>query len=189
MLTVRLRRGCLACARSRSCRRSPSRSDRARRTPFPGGTHPDGSLRPTPPVARLFTQDAQTEYAIPAPGSGAFRIRFLREGAGAGERWRRDEREARRADRRGQAERTSSDHRTLKDPAYKVVNGDPVFERTLHGLRNTVLLPPGPEVAAVSQSATLGMHQGRAFVALINLTRRITTAWRSGRDAGSRGWG
>ncbi len=47
--------------------------------PFPGGTNPDGSLRPTPPVTRLFTQDAYTEYAILEPGSEAFRIKFLPE--------------------------------------------------------------------------------------------------------------
>jgi len=47
--------------------------------PFPGGTNPDGSLRPTAPVDRLFTQDAYTEYAILAPGSEEFRIRFLPE--------------------------------------------------------------------------------------------------------------
>jgi len=47
--------------------------------PFPGGTNPDGSLRPTPPLIRLFTQDAYTEYAILAPGSESFRIRFLPE--------------------------------------------------------------------------------------------------------------
>ena len=47
--------------------------------PFPGGTNPDGSLRPTPPVSRLFSQDAYTEYAILAPGSDAFRITFLPE--------------------------------------------------------------------------------------------------------------
>src|SRR5450759_2666670 len=47
--------------------------------PFPGGTTPDGSLRPTPPVTRLFSQDAYTEYAILAPGSESFRIRFLPE--------------------------------------------------------------------------------------------------------------
>src|SRR5438045_401459 len=52
--------------------------------PFPGGTSPDGSLRPTPPLDRLFTQDAYTEYAILAPGSGAFRIRFLPEESRAG---------------------------------------------------------------------------------------------------------
>ncbi|HEY7287560.1 MAG TPA: hypothetical protein VH497_19050 [Vicinamibacterales bacterium] len=48
-------------------------------TPFPGGTNPDGSLRPTAPLTRLFTQDAYTEYAILEPGSAAFRIRFLTE--------------------------------------------------------------------------------------------------------------
>jgi hypothetical protein len=46
---------------------------------FPGGTNPDGSLRPTPPVARLFTQDAYTEYAILDPGTASFRIKFLPE--------------------------------------------------------------------------------------------------------------
>jgi len=58
---------------------------------------------------------------------------------------------------------------TLKDPAYKIVNGDLVFERTLRGLRNTVLLPAGWEVSRVSQSGTIGTYQGRPFVALINL--------------------
>ena len=58
----------------------------------------------------------------------------------------------------------------LKDAAnYKAENGDLVFDRQLHGLRNTVLLPAGYEVTAVSQSGTIGMYQGRAFVALINL--------------------
>jgi hypothetical protein len=46
---------------------------------FPGGTNPDGSLRPSPPVSRLFTQDAYTEYALLQPGSEAFRITFLPE--------------------------------------------------------------------------------------------------------------
>lgn len=58
---------------------------------------------------------------------------------------------------------------TLRDAAYTVTNGDLVFDRTLHGLRNTVLLPPGWEVSRVSQSGTIGTYQGRAFVALINL--------------------
>jgi len=52
---------------------------------------------------------------------------------------------------------------------YTVANGDLVFDRTLHGLRNTVLLPAGWDVTAVSQSGTIGTYQGRAFVALINL--------------------
>jgi len=57
---------------------------------------------------------------------------------------------------------------TLTD-GYKVQNGELVFDRTLHGLRNTILLPAGWEVSACSQSATIGTYQGRAFVALINL--------------------
>jgi len=58
---------------------------------------------------------------------------------------------------------------TLADGSYKIANGELVFERTLHGLRNTVLLPVGWEVSAVSQSGTIGTYQDRAFVALINL--------------------
>ncbi|MEZ5286684.1 MAG: hypothetical protein R2712_18125 [Vicinamibacterales bacterium] len=53
-------------------------------SPFPGGTNPDGSLRPTPPLTRLFTQDAYTEYTILDPGSESFRIRFLPEETRAG---------------------------------------------------------------------------------------------------------
>src|SRR5687767_12778661 len=44
-----------------------------------GGTNPDGSLRPSAPVSRLFTQDAYTEYSLLEPGSEAFRITFLPE--------------------------------------------------------------------------------------------------------------
>lgn len=51
---------------------------------FPGGTNPDGSLRPSAPVMRLFTQDAYTEYALLEPGSASFRIRFLPEEARVG---------------------------------------------------------------------------------------------------------
>ncbi len=59
---------------------------------------------------------------------------------------------------------------TVQDGSYKLVGDEIVFERTLHGLRNTVLLPAGWEVSAVSQSGTIGRTpQGRAFVALINL--------------------
>src|SRR5438128_1598694 len=46
---------------------------------FPGGTNDDGSLRPTPPLTRLFTQDPYTEYALLEPGSEQFRIRYLPE--------------------------------------------------------------------------------------------------------------
>ena len=58
---------------------------------------------------------------------------------------------------------------TITDPAYTVTGGDLVFVRTVKGLRNTVLLPEGWEVAEVSQSATIGRADGRVFVALINL--------------------
>jgi len=58
---------------------------------------------------------------------------------------------------------------TLKDAGYRADKGDLIFDRTLHGLRNTVVLPPGWEVSGVSQSGTIGTYQGRAFVALINL--------------------
>src|SRR5215472_8932612 len=51
---------------------------------IPGGTNPDGSLRPAPPLQRLFTQDAYTEYQILEPGSEQFRIRFLPEETRAG---------------------------------------------------------------------------------------------------------
>jgi 2-keto-3-deoxy-L-rhamnonate aldolase RhmA len=58
---------------------------------------------------------------------------------------------------------------TVADGSYKLVNGDLVFDRTLRGLRNTVLLPAGWDVTALSQSGTIGTYQDRAFVALINL--------------------
>jgi hypothetical protein len=58
---------------------------------------------------------------------------------------------------------------TLSDAAYTVESGDLVFARTLKGLRNTVLLPEGWEVSALSQSGTIGIYNGRAFVSLINL--------------------
>jgi hypothetical protein len=57
----------------------------------------------------------------------------------------------------------------VRDDTYRVENGDLVFDRTLHGLRNTVLLPDGWDASAISQSGTIGTYNGRAFVALINL--------------------
>jgi hypothetical protein len=67
---------------------------------------------------------------------------------------------------------------TLKDPGYTLERGDLVFSRTMKGLRNTVLLPPGWTVSAVSQSATIGEYEGRAFVALINLNAENSYAVR-----------
>jgi hypothetical protein len=57
----------------------------------------------------------------------------------------------------------------LNDPGYTVVDGKLVFDRTLRGLRNTVLLPADYQLSASSQSGTIGVYQGRVFVALINL--------------------
>ena len=57
----------------------------------------------------------------------------------------------------------------LKD-GYSITGSDLVFERTLHGLRNTIVLPAGWELEACSQSGTIGTYQNtRTFVALINL--------------------
>ena len=55
---------------------------------------------PTPPVTRLFTQDAYTEYAILAPGSESFRIKFL-PGRNSRRRHRTGQRDARRQRRVG----------------------------------------------------------------------------------------
>jgi hypothetical protein len=57
----------------------------------------------------------------------------------------------------------------FRDPGYKLVGEELLFDRTMYGLRNTVLLPPGWELSALSQSGTIGTHEGRTFVALINL--------------------
>lgn len=58
---------------------------------------------------------------------------------------------------------------TLTDSKYTVANGVLTFDRPMKGLRNTILLPAGWDVASLSQSGTIGMYQGRVFVALINL--------------------
>jgi hypothetical protein len=74
---------------------------------------------------------------------------------------------------------------TLANAGYRVVNGELIFERPLHGLRNTVLLPAGWDVSSVSQSATVGLYQGRQFVSLINLNGennyKVTIRARKGR--------
>ena len=58
---------------------------------------------------------------------------------------------------------------TIADGSYKAANGELIFQRTLHGLRNTILLPAGWDVSAIDQSGTIGTYQGRTYVALINL--------------------
>jgi hypothetical protein len=57
----------------------------------------------------------------------------------------------------------------FRDPSYKMQGDELIFDRTLYGLRNTVILPPGWEVAAISQSGTIGTYEDRTFVAFINL--------------------
>jgi hypothetical protein len=53
---------------------------------------------------------------------------------------------------------------------YRIDGATLVLDRVMRGLRNTVVLPAGYEVAGVSQSATIGRtRDGRAFVALVNL--------------------
>ena len=58
---------------------------------------------------------------------------------------------------------------SFRDPGYKAMGDELVFDRVLYGLRNTILLPAGWDVSALSQSGTIGMYEGRAFVSLINL--------------------
>ena len=76
---------------------------------------------------------------------------------------------------------------TMKDSGYKADGNDLVFEAPLHGSRNTVLLPVGWEVSAVSQSGTLGVYKGRAFVALVNINAenqyKVTIRGRKGNPA------
>lgn len=58
----------------------------------------------------------------------------------------------------------------LAGDSYRVENGGLLFQRTLKGLRNTIVLPKGWEVASVSESGTVGTDRnGRVFVALVNL--------------------
>ncbi|MBC8088026.1 MAG: hypothetical protein H7Z40_12230 [Phycisphaerae bacterium] len=73
----------------------------------------------------------------------------------------------------------------LSDAGYTVSNGMLRFDRPLKGLRNTILLPAGWELSSVSQSCTVGIYQGRVFVALINLNsenayRVVLTAKKKG---------
>jgi hypothetical protein len=58
----------------------------------------------------------------------------------------------------------------LAGDSYRVDNGELVFQHTMKGLRNTIVLPKGWEVSSVSQSGIVGTDRnGRVFVALVNL--------------------
>jgi hypothetical protein len=53
---------------------------------------------------------------------------------------------------------------------YQLQDGTLTFSHVMRGLRNTVVLPAGWDVAGVSQSGTVGRtRDGRMFVALVNL--------------------
>ena len=58
---------------------------------------------------------------------------------------------------------------TMGKVDYSLVKGELMFTMTVYGLRNTVLLPSGWEVSAISQSGTIGTSRNRVFVSFINL--------------------
>jgi hypothetical protein len=179
----------------------------AQQNPFPGGTNPDGSLRPSPPVTRLFTQDAYTEYALLEPGSESFRIRFLPEETRAGAK------EIVNATRGGsagsdievfdprsgqpikftyeQSPQNPDDHairaplpipvpeggigrvlilKTYKDPRTYMMHGDDiVWVRALSGYRLGVLLPKGFAFISSNVAAQLATSpEGRLKLAFAN---------------------
>jgi hypothetical protein len=179
----------------------------AQQNPFPGGTNPDGSLRPSPPVTRLFTQDAYTEYALLEPGSESFRIRFLPEETRAGAK------EIVNATRGGsagsdievfdprsgepikftyeQSPQNPDDHairaplpipvpeggigrvlilKTYKDPRTYMMHGDDiVWVRALSGYRLGVLLPKGFAFISSNVAAQLSTSaDGRLKLAFAN---------------------
>jgi hypothetical protein len=43
-------------------------------SPFYGGINPDGSLKPSPPLTRLFADEYYTEYTLLDPSTGQYRI-------------------------------------------------------------------------------------------------------------------
>ena len=63
---------------------------------------------------------------------------------------------------------------TMGKVDYTIVKGELMFTMVVNGLRNTVLLPSGWEVSAVSQSGTIGTYRNRLFVAFINLNAENT---------------
>jgi hypothetical protein len=58
---------------------------------------------------------------------------------------------------------------TVREGGYRLVHDHLMFEGIVHGPRNTLLLPIGWEVSAVSQPATVGSYQGRSFIALVSI--------------------
>lgn len=175
--------------------------------PFPGGTNDDGSLRPTRPLTRLFTQDAYTQYEILEPGSASFRITYLPETTRAGAT------EIVNATRGGSEgsgievydprtghpieftyEQEGSDpdshaihaplpfpvpeggigrvliYKTYTDPRTYIMNGDDiVWVRSLSGYRLGVVLPKGFALVSASVAAQLTtLEDGRLKLAFAN---------------------
>ena len=107
------------------------------------------SSRPTATTARARRRTARLARLPAAAGSQGRSISTPAKPLPPAKERQRDDRQARRADRRRQAERAPQDHRHAEAiPAIRSTNGELVFERTLHGLRNTVLLPAGWDVSA-----------------------------------------
>ncbi|MFN8060172.1 MAG: hypothetical protein U0Q12_13535 [Vicinamibacterales bacterium] len=184
-----------------------AKAQRRPESPFPGGTNADGSLRPTPPVDRLFTQDAYTEYAILEPGSERFRITFLPEEAtkGATELVNATRGGSEGSDievydpRTGQPLPFTYDHepsdpdvhaihaklprpvpaggvgrvliyKTYKDArTYQMHGDDIVWVRSLSGYRLGVVLPPGFGFISSNVAAQLSvLDDGRLKLAFAN---------------------
>ncbi len=174
---------------------------------FPGGTNPDGSLKPSAPLTRLFTQDAYTEYALLEPGSESFRIRFLPEETrvGATELVNATRGGSEGGDievydpRTGKAlpftyEQQGNDpsshairaklpwpvpqggigrvliYKTYKDPRTYMMNGDDiVWVRSLSGYRLGVLLPKGFAFISSNVAAQMSTtNDGRLKLAFAN---------------------
>ena len=174
---------------------------------FPGGTNPDGSLRPSAPVTRLFTQDAYTEYALLEPGSESFRIRFLPEetrvgatelvnatrgGSEGGDievydprtglplefTYAQDGNDPNSHAIRAKLPRPVPEggtgrvliYKTYKDPRTYMMNGDDiVWVRSLSGYRLGVILPKGYAFASSNVAAQLSATaDGRLKLAFAN---------------------
>jgi len=171
---------------------------------FPGGTNPDGSLRPSPPLTRLFTQDAYTEYQILDPGSESFRIRFLPEETRAGATElvnatrggsegsdvevydpRTGKRLPFKYEQQGDTHAIRAAlprpvpaggvgrvliYKTYKDPrTYTMNGGDIVWVRSLTGYRLGVILPKGFGLLSSNVAAQLSaLSDGRLKLAFAN---------------------
>ena len=152
----------------------------------------------------MFFDDVKTLYDLEAPEAGRVKVEQTysdyRKGATRAARYAREpaaaesagrsistpasrSRPRRTAPRRSSSSRcrssTTSRARTSRSPAssgnrLSAAGDELVFDRALHGLRNTIMLPAGWEVSALSQSGTIGTYEGRTFVALINLNGENT---------------